>query len=118
MHDHGKDGNEYFKCDFCCRAWAEDLPMVEGHRGSLICGECLTMAFSAVNGAGAQVMGDQGSCALCLQYKSTAAYESPTVPGCWACQECITRSAVLMERDNEVGWTRPQVTSGDQPTTA
>jgi len=109
MHDHSKDGNDYFKCDFCCRAWAEELPMVEGHRGSLICAECLTAGYVAVHSPGAKVMGDQGSCALCLQYKSTPAFESPTVPGCWACQECLVRSAILLERDNEVSWSRPVI---------
>ncbi|MFM9170969.1 MAG: hypothetical protein ACKOTD_12900, partial [Phycisphaerales bacterium] len=32
-------------CDFCRRAWGESLPMVEGHQGSCICGDCLADAF-------------------------------------------------------------------------
>ena len=29
-------------CDFCQREWSEDIPMVEGHQGSCVCGNCLS----------------------------------------------------------------------------
>ena len=32
-------------CDFCERQWTETLPMIEGHQGACICGNCLGVAF-------------------------------------------------------------------------
>jgi hypothetical protein len=70
MHDHDAQGNEFFKCDFCRRPWADDLPMVEGHKGSLICAECLMLAYDElVNRRGPHAGGrtiDGAECALCL----------------------------------------------------
>ena len=37
-----------FLCDFCRQEWTTAIPMVEGHRGSLICGSCLTIAYTEV----------------------------------------------------------------------
>lgn len=35
-------------CDFCGTPWREDRPMIEGHRGSCICGSCLSLAYREV----------------------------------------------------------------------
>ena len=35
-------------CDFCHQAWTEAIPFVEGHRGCMICGDCLTRAYEQV----------------------------------------------------------------------
>ena len=35
-------------CDFCRREWTDDLPIVEGHQGSIICGFCLSTAYRTV----------------------------------------------------------------------
>ena len=35
-------------CDFCRAEWVETLPMVEGHKGSTICGGCLSEAYLAL----------------------------------------------------------------------
>ena len=35
-------------CDFCRREWTEDVPMIEGHQGSCICGRCLTLAYTDI----------------------------------------------------------------------
>jgi hypothetical protein len=109
MHDQDADGNDFFKCDFCLQPWSEDRPMVEGHRGSLLCGPCLSMAyrFAILTDPPSGPMGDQGSCALCLQHKDKAAWESPLAPATWACAECITNAAKMLSKDPEINWKAP-----------
>ena len=34
-----------FLCDYCGNTWSDDRPMVEGHRGSLVCARCLSLAY-------------------------------------------------------------------------
>jgi hypothetical protein len=109
MHNTDADGNDYFLCDFCHSPWAEDRPMVEGHRGSLICSRCLTIAF------GALALRDpppedcvQGECTLCLQYREVPTWPSPVDDGVRACYRCVTQSARVLEKDAESGWKAPQ----------
>ncbi len=109
MHDTDADGNDYFKCDFCMRAWAEDRPMVEGHKGSLICGSCLSLAYrmAVLADPPSGPMADLGSCVMCLQHKDRGAWESPMTTGTWICEECVRNSAKMLEKDKEITWTRP-----------
>ncbi len=109
MHDTDADGNDYFKCDFCMQAWSEDRPMVEGHKGSLICGSCLSLAYrmSVLSDPPSGPMGDLGSCVMCLQHKDRAAWESPMTQGTWICEECARNAAKMLEKDKEVTWSRP-----------
>ncbi|MDX2147818.1 MAG: hypothetical protein SFZ23_09880 [Planctomycetota bacterium] len=120
MHDSAASGNEFFKCDFCAQPWSEDRPMVEGHRGSLICGSCLRVAWLHVTGlhatgpngaANAGPMSDEASCALCLMHKREPAWQSPSTEA-WACRWCLTKSAEMLERDPDVAWTRPEAAAG------
>jgi len=109
----GKD----FLCDFCLRCWREDLSMVEGHRGSLICIECLTKACRAVllDGAGIAVP-PYASCALCLRHISAPHWQSHGAEGNpIVCQECIERSAGMLERDPSAKWSRPKHMPGHVP---
>ncbi len=109
MHDIAADGNEYFKCDFCREVWAEDRPMVEGHRGSLICSHCLTVAYSTVWLAKAGVtVSETSTCALCLEHHETPHWDSPLYPGTYACKRCINQSARILQKDVESGWKIPQ----------
>jgi hypothetical protein len=114
MHRPGVDPEnmtaEDFICDFCHNHWTETRPMVEGHRGSLICGECLRQAYFEVFVAktGLRVP-EHLSCALCLMnkfeephYQSTTIDTQPV-----ACEWCIKRSAGLMERDPDANWKKP-----------
>jgi hypothetical protein len=112
MHDQSAEGNDYFKCDFCLASWADDLPMVEGHRGSLICARCLTAAFTRV------VVEKQGvtvpehiNCALCLMHHDSPHYAHAGTPdspgGAVACERCIKQSAAILAKDPEAGWTKP-----------
>ena len=46
MQDTGPDGTITFRCDFCRSGWDERLAIVEWHRGSIICGRCLSVAYA------------------------------------------------------------------------
>lgn len=107
MHDTDASGNEFFKCDFCRTAWRDDLPMVEGHRGSLICGDCLRAAFIALvlNEAGEPAPSDQ-VCALCLSSPEKSVWRSEP-GGTPACRRCVNQSARILNKDPEAGWRIP-----------
>ena len=112
MHDQSAQGNDFFKCDFCLASWAEDRPMVEGHRGSLICAHCLTAAYSLV------VLHKKGvlvaphiTCTLCLTHHDTPHYAhagtADAPGGAVACERCIKQSAAILAKDPESGWSKP-----------
>ena len=51
MHREGTDADNVqpkdILCDFCHRAvWAMGLPCIEGHHGSVVCGDCLKVAWA------------------------------------------------------------------------
>jgi hypothetical protein len=108
MHDSSASDNDYFKCDFCRNPWADDRPMVEGHRGSLICAHCLTVACAQVLvlKAGSHVA-ENITCALCLEHHDTLHWESPLFPGTFACKRCINQSGRILQKDAESGWKMP-----------
>jgi hypothetical protein len=113
MHRAGCDPEamvaEDFLCDFCLRHWRPDLSMVEGHRGSLICAECLTLAYRTVfvDDAGIAVP-QYASCALCHMHRNTEHLQSAQVDGSpIVCRPCIESSAKMLERDPSAQWSRP-----------
>jgi hypothetical protein len=95
-----------FLCDYCGGAWTEDLAMVEGHKGSIICGVCLREAYRRVVVLG-ESSGEEGySCALCLLTKPEPAWRSAAT-GATVCRWCINRSATMLAKDPESGWAKP-----------
>jgi len=108
MHDESAEGNDFFKCDFCRRSWAEDRPMVEGHRGSLICGQCLTVAYTevVVQAVGSAVPPD-ATCRMCLEHREGLHWTSPLHETEHICLRCIKQSAGVMVKDKESGWKKP-----------
>lgn len=118
---------EDFFCDFCGSHWDETRPMVEGHRGSLICGRCLALAYArvVVRNSGV-VVPEHVACAMCLLNKSGDYWQSPVrtqlvtasdagpggvdihpEPGACICRWCLEKSAGMMEKDAQSGWKRP-----------
>ena len=97
-----------FICDFCTQQWSETRPMIEGHRGSLICSNCLTLAYDEVwnHGGGVPAPGES-LCILCLSHRDELHWESPVNADIRACKRCIKQSVVMLERDPEYGWKRP-----------
>jgi len=115
MHNTEAEGNEYFVCDFCRRCWAEDRPMVERHRGALICGPCLTVAYTELVHLH---MGEERKgtlCTMCLEHRDQPQWESPSYPAAHACVRCVRQGAGVLGKDPESGWKKPEAAAGVVP---
>jgi hypothetical protein len=109
MNSTDADGNLTFTCDFCANAWAEDRPMVEGHKGSLICGPCLTLSYRLVHLQKSGItVPETVVCTLCQQHhEGKQHWESPVNDGAYACEKCIKQSSRVLQKDVESGWKIP-----------
>jgi hypothetical protein len=128
MHDPNAQGEDFFICDFCRRPWRTERPMVEGHKGSLICAPCLGAAYTelvhlhagtefiAPNTRARELMREGSDpatapgatrCALCLEFRAEPYWASPLVDGSFACRRCVRQSTTTLERDPELNWRRP-----------
>lgn len=115
-----------FLCDYCGNTWGDDRPMVEGHRGSLVCAKCLNLAFDLLwNHAPAwdgksqppppvspdQQMPEGALCRMCLEHREEPCWQSPMEldenGAAWLCKRCAKQSVVMLERDPEFGYSRP-----------
>jgi len=79
-------------CDFCGADWDEVIPMIEGHRGSVLCLGCLKRALAEATPADAAF-----ECTMCLREKTPGTKrwthpEPAETPGlnaaaqvCWPC---------------------------------
>lgn len=103
-------------CDFCHREWTEDIPMVEGHHGSCICGKCLRVAYTEVllNKTGTSLA--ENECTLCLEAEKDRealerggepGWQSPMHPEAAICRRCIKRAAGALHKDSDFDWTKP-----------
>lgn len=119
MHRPGADPDsmsaEDFICDFCLRCWAAERPMVEGHRGSLICAPCLNAAYhELVLDKGGKPIPEGQTCSLCLSHNETPHWRSPSMEaGPVICLTCTKRSGAILEKDPESGWKRPSNTPAE-----
>ena len=95
-----------FLCDFCGQCWADGRPMVEGHRGSLICGPCLGVAYVEVVQGGARSAPGGAACTLCLEARDGAMWASGAREA-FACLRCVKQSAGVLTKDPESGWRKP-----------
>lgn len=118
MHDPTKEGNAFFVCDFCRNHWAEDRPMIEGHRGSLVCGRCLSVGLVAVrtgSGAAEPALAAGLTCTMCLEQRGRpdrsggpeALWCSPLHPEAVLCRRCAEQAAEALLSDPESGWSEP-----------
>lgn len=97
-------------CDFCQSPWTEDLPLVEGHQGSVICGKCVRVAYLQIVLAGAGEPALPGlKCRLCLEDRDDPSWESPLDGTVRICRRCIEMAADAMEADSDTQWTRPHI---------
>ena len=118
MHDTDAQGADMFVCDFCASPWREDRPMVEGHRGALICANCLSIAFTELVHLklGSPVDPDE-KCVLCLEHGRDERYwRSPIRDEGVACLRCIKQSSGVLHKDPESDWTKPPDPSRPDPT--
>lgn len=99
-------------CDYCRKPLADDRLMVEGHQGSLVCVQCLTVAYTevVVAGGGAIAPAD-ATCTMCLESREEPMWQSPVPPNCWICRRCIKQTAGLMVKDPDFKFTKPTTTA-------
>ncbi len=82
--------------------------MIEGHRGSLICGNCLGMSYRELwLNLGGDPLAEHEVCSLCLSNNGDPVWRSPADDKAIVCKRCSKQSVVMLERDEEVGWKRP-----------
>ncbi len=87
-------------CDFCgLAAWAQGIPCVEGHRGSLICGDCLRHALQSAE------CGTAGgsTCVMCLQASEGTVWRHESQEA-EICRSCIKRAAGVLRKSKDWEW--------------
>lgn len=103
-------------CDFCLREWSEDVPMLEGHHGSCVCGNCLTVAYTDVMLNGRSTAPPGFTCPMCLEGEADRAaldragepgWRSPAREEAVMCRRCIELAAKALDRDGDFDWTKP-----------
>jgi hypothetical protein len=94
-----------FACDFCLKPWDGASPVVEGHRGSLICGDCLAAAYRLLglqNGGNAP---DGYTCVMCLEERKEPGWAGAT--GAVVCKRCGKQSAAVLANNTDYKWIKP-----------
>jgi len=98
-------------CDFCHSPWTADLPVIEGHQGSVICGKCVRVACLEVGpGGGHEAHGGEsrgGKCRMCLEEREEPCWASPLDESARICLRCIEMAAEALESDPDIPWRRP-----------
>ena len=93
-------------CDFCGQAaWADEQPCIEGHHGSIICGDCLTQAWKIVqiDKAGAA----QQACTMCLEERDEAGWQGVSAEA-HICKRCIKQAAGALHKSADWPWSKPE----------
>jgi hypothetical protein len=112
-------------CDFCHREWTEDVPMVEGHRGSCLCARCLTVGYTEVVVNGHDTAPEAYTCPMCLEGDDDrraldrggeAGWRSPLDEHAAICRRCLELAARSLEKDQDSGWKRPEMSEKGDPT--
>ena len=98
-------------CNFCHRPWDPDdpaRPFVEGHHGSHICGECLSLAYRAIliEEKDDRVAGV--ACITCLVEPEVPFWRSPEFTDACICRVCVKRSSGTLEKDKDYQWRPPR----------
>jgi hypothetical protein len=94
-------------CDFCQRQWTDDLPMIEGHHGSCVCGKCMTVAYTHVIVHQADDVPHGYKCTMCLEHRDDPAWASPMYPEAIICRRCIKLAAGVLHKDKDYAWSKP-----------
>ena len=89
-------------CDFCRTDWDGSAPVIEGHRGAIICLECLKLSLESLAPAN-----ETFKCVLCLRDPLPATldrWNHAETPTTHACRECIHQAADVFDRDPDIDW--------------
>jgi hypothetical protein len=98
-----EDGALIISCDFCRTDWNGQDPVIEGHRGAILCLECLKLALNALAPAN-----EDFKCVLCLREPippTMDRWQHPHSPSTFACRDCIHQAADVFDGDPDVDWT-------------
>ena len=94
-------------CDFCGRAaWADNEPCVEGHQGSVICGNCLTKAYQSVV-VNLVLEEPNDTCRMCLEEREDPVWIGSFEPIATICKRCIKQSAGVLVKSKHWEWAKP-----------
>lgn len=93
-------------CDFCGVTWDQVKPMIEGHRGSILCLECLAKAIEQ-----AEESKEAFTCTMCRveREEGMKVWRGEQLPGvqlpgvCW---DCVQQADRAFGKDADVDWTR------------
>lgn len=94
-------------CDFCRTPWTDELPVVEGHRGSAICGRCLRIAYTELVLNHLDAAPPDYTCTLCLEQRPDPAWQSPMHEAAVICKRCTKQAAGILHKDKDHAWTKP-----------
>jgi hypothetical protein len=89
-------------CDYCRTDWDQVKPMIEGHRGSVLCLHCLKTALADLHPRPGDFF-----CNLCVRSALPADLPRWTSPATDAhlCRDCAHQAARAFSKDKEVDWT-------------
>src|SRR5215468_443404 len=90
-------------CDFCAIDWDGSSPVIEGHRGSIICLECLKIALDGLEPAASDYQ-----CVLCLRESIPSTlprWSHRNRPSTCACRNCVHQAAEVFDADPDIPWT-------------
>ena len=99
-------------CDYCAKAWDGAFPLVEGHQGSLICGSCLSVAYTELVYMELDSAPAGYKCTMCLEEREQRAWQSPLREEAFACLRCIKQSATKLDMEPEWDWSKPAKPAG------
>ncbi len=112
MQREATDGGIIISCDFCGTDWDpydmdQPRPMMEGHRGSVICLPCVKVALVEIAPGS-----DPYECTLCR--KETLPADLPrwhsdggAMPAN-LCKDCLNQAAGTFSKDPDIDWKRPR----------
>ena len=95
-------------CDFCHTPWGGQQAMIEGHQGSVICGKCLTVAFTFLCLESHEEPFAGTKCNMCLEDREEPLWESPLYEGAWICRRCARMAATSLDRSKDFEWEKPR----------
>ena len=93
-------------CDFCHRAtWSQDIASVEGHHGSIICSDCLKIAWVEVVETESGILMGEGKCTMCLEQRKDPSWRSQLYEEAVICRRCIKLAGRALKKDDNPDWT-------------
>ena len=94
-------------CDGCGSVWTDQRPMIEGHKGSCICGSCLTVAYTDLVLHPAEDPVSERQCTLRLEVRAEAMWVSPVRDEAVFCRRCVKQAAGALHKDKDIPWVKP-----------